>query len=217
MHFKEGTAVITADDHRVGDIARVVIDPHTREITHVVVRKGFLFSEDRVVPTTLIESASADEVRLRDTKDTLPELLPLVDQHFVAIDEDDAEPLTASGIAQPVYSYPPIGAAWSGVDYAAYWPGQTVAIETERNIPEGSILLNQGARVTSADGEHVGDIDEAIADPQTGKASHFVVAAGLLFRARKLIPTGWIQQVRSDEVLLSVRARVLEGLPDYES
>lgn len=216
MRFKDGTPVITADDHRVGDIARVVINPHTREVTHIIVRKGFLFSEDSIVPVELIESAAADEVRLRDTKDSLPELQALVEHHFVPLDELDDEE-GELGAAQPIISYPPVGGPWWGAGYMGYVPTQVVAVETEPNLPEGSLLLNQGARVTSADGEHVGDIDEVITDPDNGTATHFVVAAGLLFKERKLIPTGWIQRARTDEVQLSVGANVLDGLPDYNA
>jgi uncharacterized protein YrrD len=213
MRFKDGTPVVTADDHRVGDIARVVINPHTREVTHIIVRKGFLFADDSIVPIELVESAGADEVRLRHTKEDMPELQALVEQHFVPIDELDEDAEISA--AQPLISYPPVGGPWWGMDYVTYMPGQVV-VESEPNLPEGSLLLNQGARVTSADGKHVGDIDEVITEPDSGKATHFVVAAGLFFKERKLIPTGWIQKARTDEVLLSVRASVLEGLPDYK-
>lgn len=216
MQFKEGTPVVTADDHRVGEIARVVIDPHTRKVTDVIVRKGFLFTEDRIVPVRLVESATEDEVRLNQAKDTLPELQPLVEEYFVPVDPDaDDETEAISGMAAPLYGYPPVGVPWWGVNTTSYWPSQPVAVETQTNLPEDRILLNQGARVISADGQHVGDIDEVVADGIRGEATHFVVAAGLLLRERKIIPTGWIQRVRSDEVQLSVRATVLERLPAY--
>ena len=215
MHFKENTPVVTADGHRVGDVARVVVDPRSREVTAIIVREGFLFTEDRVVPMDLVTSTSTDEVRLRDTKDTLPELLPLEEQHFVPVDDEDL-PLATPGAAQPLYSYPPAGVGWWGMGYTTYWPGQRVTVETERHIPADSVVLNTGARVVSADGQHVGDVEEVIADSTSGRATHLVVAAGWLFTTRKIIPTGWIDRVNDEEVRLSVPARVLERLPAYE-
>lgn len=50
MQFKQGTHVYTIDGKDVGAIDRVVLDPKTDEVTHVVVRRGWLFSEDKVVP-----------------------------------------------------------------------------------------------------------------------------------------------------------------------
>lgn len=37
MEFREGTDVVTAGGEKVGEIERVVIDPRTREVTHIVV------------------------------------------------------------------------------------------------------------------------------------------------------------------------------------
>lgn len=217
MQYREGASVVTSDDHHVGDIARVVIDPHTREVTDIIVREGFLFTEDRILPTDLIATTSDDTVRLNVTKDALPDLRPLVEQHFIPADDlAEDEALAAPGVAAPLYGYPPAGMGWWGGGYSTYWPAQPVNVETESNLPEGSVVLNQGARVTSADGEHVGDIDEVITDGTDGVATHFVIAEGFLFKERKIIPTGWIQKVRTDDVLLSVRAKVLERLPAYD-
>lgn len=47
MQFKDGANVYTADGHTVGSIDRVVIDPRTNEVTHVVVRRRLFFTEDQ--------------------------------------------------------------------------------------------------------------------------------------------------------------------------
>ncbi len=44
MQFKRGAEGFTADGRKVGGIDRVVIDPRTREVSHVVIRKGFLLA-----------------------------------------------------------------------------------------------------------------------------------------------------------------------------
>lgn len=76
MQFKQGTHVYTTDGKDVGAIDRVVLDPRTDEVTHVVVRRGWLFTEDKVVPIDLIDQAVAEQVQLRsDVRDLdrLPE------------------------------------------------------------------------------------------------------------------------------------------------
>ncbi len=215
MQFKENAPVLTADGHNVGEVARVVVDPRSREVTAIIVRKGFLFTEDRVVPIDLVATTTDDEVRLRPTKDALPELLPLDELHFVESDDDELAAVTP-GIAQPLYGYPPVGAAWWGMDYTTYWPGPAVSIESERHIPADSVVLNAGAPVYSADGHHVGDVEEIVTDNDSGRATHLVIAAGRLFTTRKVIPTGWIDRVNDEQIRLSVRAQVLERLPAYE-
>jgi sporulation protein YlmC with PRC-barrel domain len=52
MRIKEGDRVETYNGEKVGTVSRVVIDPRNKEITNIVVGKGFLFKEDRVLPAT---------------------------------------------------------------------------------------------------------------------------------------------------------------------
>ena len=40
MQFKENTHVYTAGGQDVGKIKRVVVDPNTKDLTHLVVQKG---------------------------------------------------------------------------------------------------------------------------------------------------------------------------------
>lgn len=57
-----------------------MIDPQTKAVTDVVVRKGFLFPEDKVIPVEVIARATEDRVLLRrnagDLKDFPPYGLP---------------------------------------------------------------------------------------------------------------------------------------------
>jgi uncharacterized protein YrrD len=48
----------------------VVLDPQTKKAIHIVVRKGFLFTEDKVVPISFISDATEDRVTLRTRPET---------------------------------------------------------------------------------------------------------------------------------------------------
>jgi uncharacterized protein YrrD len=56
MKFTKDAPVFTAKHERVGHVARVVVDPQTKEVTHIVIRKGFIFAEDKVLPVSLVAS-----------------------------------------------------------------------------------------------------------------------------------------------------------------
>ncbi len=58
MEFKAGTHVYTADGKDVGSIDRVILDPHTNEISGIVVKQGWLFTEDKVISIDLVETAN---------------------------------------------------------------------------------------------------------------------------------------------------------------
>ena len=61
MQFKQGAEVFSSNGERVGTIHRTVIEPDTREITHLVIQKGLLF---RLRPLT----AATERYCLSETK-----------------------------------------------------------------------------------------------------------------------------------------------------
>src|SRR5439155_22796917 len=97
--------------------------PLTRDVTHVVVRKGFLFTEDKVVPIDLIATATEDRVMLRsDVGD--PDALPQFEEaHYIPLAEAEPDIRHAAQNATPLYWYPPVGvAAWGYPGYFATGP-----------------------------------------------------------------------------------------------
>jgi uncharacterized protein YrrD len=204
MEFKEGTNVFTIDGKQVGKINRFVLDPATNEVTHIVVQKGWLLPEDKVVPMRMVSSATQERVMLTKDVNNFKELPPYEETHYIrAFDNDD----------ESYYWYPPegyIGYPAYGLDYY-FWP----YIETTRNIPENTVPLKEGAKVISLDGKHIGDIERLFVEPSSNRATHFLITQGLLFKERKLIPTRWIKSVEEDQVTLIVSTSTLERLPAY--
>lgn len=222
MQFKRGASVFTFDGRHVGKIDRVVIDPKTDEITHVVVEKGFLLTVDKVVPISLIGPATEDRVTLRENAGDLEALPDFEEKHYVLLDEKRLKEASSQGYPPPFHWYPPVGTVWwQNGGYMGYpgFFGYTMppyVLETERNIPEGTIALREGAKVLSSDGEHVGDVEAVLTDPEEDRATHLVISQGLLLKERKLVPTSWISMVMSDEIHLAVGSDLIEGLQEYE-
>jgi uncharacterized protein YrrD len=217
MQFREDATVFSANGDRIGELERVVIEPETKEVSHVVVRKGILFTEDKIVPVNLIASAEEDGITLREDADDLEALPDFYEQHFVPVEEGEfMGGLPPYDYPNPLYWYPPA----YGVPYGApqeYLPEERTlyAEETAENVPEGAVALKEGARVISADGDHVGDIDAVLTDPLADRATHFVISEGLLLKGRKLIPIAWVKIVYQDEVHLRVRSSQIEELQPY--
>jgi len=222
MKFKQGANVFTSDDQKVGEIDRVVIDPKTDEVTHVVVEKGFLLPIDKVVPISLIGPATEDRVTLRENAGDLEALPDFQEKHYVLLDEKELKEASSQGYARPLHWYPPVGTTWwhtgGYLGYVGFfgYPGPPYVVETERNIPEGTVALKEGAKVISKDGEHVGDVEAVLTDPEEDRATHLVISQGLLLKERKLVPTSWASTVTPDEVHLTVGSRLIEELRKYE-
>ena len=217
MELKEGARVVTAGGDEVGKINRFVLDPATNEVTHIVVQKGWLLPEDKVVPITMVNTATEERVVLNQNIVDLDQLPAFEETHFIELRDSDVTPSGSSTYryAPAYYWYPPSGY----IGYPAFGPGYYgwPPLETTRNIPADTVPLKEGADVMSSDGEHVGDVERLFVDRDSNKATHFLISEGLLFKERKLIPTHWVRSVEEDKVNLAVPSRVLERLPAYQS
>jgi hypothetical protein len=123
MRFKNGAGVYSFDGQVVGTVGRAILSPKTKDVTHIVVRKGSTVSEDKIIPLHLVASTSADRVLLCADAGELDTLPPF---------------------EQARYIWYPSLSAWIGypgdVGLAASHCEQT---EAEQNIPEGAIALNE--------------------------------------------------------------------------
>jgi hypothetical protein len=185
-------------------------------VSHVVVRQGVLFTEDKVVPTALIDTATEDEVRLRAGVANLDALPRFEETYYIPPGETTGETYPV-GYAPPLFWYPPVGAAWAGYDTGDYgYPTAPYVAFTQQNIPEGAVGLKEGAKVISADGEQVGRVERVYTDDAMNRATHLLVAEGWLFKEKRLIPVAWIRSVSEDDIHLGVAARMLEMLPEMQ-
>ena len=214
MQFKENANVYTLDDNKVGEVERIVLNPQTKEITHLVVRKGFLFTEDKVVPIDMVSSTAEDRITLNKTGglDSLPDF---EEEQYVRVSSVDPAYPHKRGYVRPDYWYPAPGFAWWGTQPYPLGARPGYVVESWRNIPEGTVALKEGAEVITADDEHVGDVERIFVNPQEQRATHLLISQGWILKEKKIVPTTWIDQVREDKVYLSVSSDFIERLPEY--
>lgn len=211
MEFVNQTAVKAADGKDVGRVDRVVLNPKTKEVTHIVVRKGFLFTEDKIVPLNLISAATKDEVRLRSDAGDLSKLPPFEDSHYVPLNPNESRSIAyAESLAMPLYWYPPAG-GWMAYDYPL--PFTT---ETTQNIPEDTVAVREGARIYTSDDKDMGHVERIFTDSKSKRATYFLLTHGLLTKSHKLIPMTWVRHVSEDEVRLNVGSALINDLREYE-
>ena len=209
MQIKRDARVVTADGKDVGHVERVVIDPGTRDLSHLIVTRGWLFKEDRVLPFSLVAHTTEDEIRLNATRETLESLPLFQETSYVAA--RDPEP----GYTAP-YLFYPVGLSGVPAMIPQVHPEITQTMTTSSNIPDEAVALKEGARVVSADQEHVGNIEQVNLD-RTGRTTHFVIASGLINREHRVIPYIWVKSVTEDEVQLYVNAEVIRRLRTQEA
>jgi uncharacterized protein YrrD len=215
MQFKANAEVITTNGDKVGEIDRVVIDPKTDTITHIVIREGFLFTSDKVVPVDWIKVTGEDTIVLNASKDKVDTLPDFEETHYVPR-EDSHYP---EDYAPAYYWYPSATVDWwTDPGYRTFFGAEAPPFTkvTTRATPDGTVPLREGAKVYSSDDRHVGNVERIFADPDSERATHFVIEVGLIFKERKLIPTSWIDTMTEDEVFLGVSADFLDKLAPYK-
>ena len=217
MKFKSGAGVFTAQGDQVGTIEQVVIDPATDEVTHVVVQQGFLFTEDRVLPIDLIAEAMDERVTLKEDVGDL-EAMPRFEETCYVPAIMVREPM-APHRPRPLYYVPPVGSRWW--DYTGRISrseaGPRYVRRTERNIPQGAVVLREGVQVISADGERVGNVAEVFVNEEDDSITHLLISRGFLFKEERFIPVSWIDGIWEDAVHLSVESSLLGELQPYLS
>jgi sporulation protein YlmC with PRC-barrel domain len=208
MQFKQNASVYTADGKDAGRVDRVVLDPTTKTVTHLVIRKGFLFTEDKVVPIELLEETHEKGIRLRAEVSDLNTLPLFEEKRYVQAAETEPPPLEVEFRPPGLYPAPMNAAPTLATSPVA----STYVMATEQNIPEGTVALKEGARVTTADGKNVGTLEQVLTDPGQDRAAYLIIAQGLLMKERRRIPSTWVSQITEDEIFLSVGAHTIEEL-----
>ena len=207
MQFNQGDRVLTLDGKEAGHIERVVIEPKTNKITHLVIRRGLLQKQDKVVPITTVVTGGDGQLSMHVRSDDL-ELLPdyKEEQYVMADNLEKGDPPSA------VFLYPPYPGGVPGT--ASYGPHYVM--KTHLNIPDDTVALKEGAKVIARDDKEVGHVAQVLTSNSADQVTHFLIGKGLLVKEHRLIPVGWIDRLADDEVYLAIDSSTVERLPVIE-
>jgi uncharacterized protein YrrD len=218
MEFQNDAPIYTNDGIKIGRIGWVVLEPRSNAITHIIVKEGFMFEDDKVVPIDAVESAKAERVTLRAGLD--PKAFPdYEDVDYVPTEiEGSNYPSDGGNRPRAIVHRPPL----AGLPAAALLvpiflgtgdiPEHHPETEADGALPEGAVSLKVGAKVTSIDGMHMGDLERIYTE--SGRATHILISRGAAFTTEKVVPVAWISKVDDAGVHLSMRSTSLQNLPD---
>lgn len=214
MRFSPGARILALDGQEAGTISRVVIDPKTKEVTHLVLHTGVVMTHDKVVPVNLVGVGEQEHLMLRLHVNQLEQVPDFEETHYVPVKDAEVRhrsPGVPPALPPAVYRYPP----YRGKVEIPY-PQPPYAQVTQTNIPVGKVALKKGAKVVSAEGDDLGDVEQVLTNPQTDHATHLFISKGRLLKAEKLVPIEWVDRLDEDQVRLAVGAQVIQDLPAYE-
>jgi hypothetical protein len=199
-------------DGPCGEVRRLIIDPTTDTVTHLVVQPGHERKAARLVPVDLAEAA-AGEVSLRCTRAEFDQL-----QH--AEEQDIEEGVGNSGLLGDALTYDATGEAYSPVgfgDLVDVGPAPVKRrVVTRDHVPDGETQLKAGDSVHATDG-HIGRVRGFLADPDDHKVSHVLLDEGHLWGRKEVaIPLSAVTGVDGG-IRLNITKQEVENLPPVES
>jgi len=173
-----------------GKVSRVIIDPATEAVTHLVIEPKHRFGIGRLVPLDLVDTTAGD-IRLRCTVEEFDNLEAAEEAELV----DDVTVVTGIGGLNG-----PMGGAS---------PVPTIVQDV---IPLGEAEVERGDPVYALDGE-IGRIQGLLVDPDDHRVTHVLLEEGHLWGRKKVsIPVSAVTGVE-DGIQLSLTKKQVEDLP----
>lgn len=210
-----GSTVLFDDGSKAGTISKVIVDPNNDIMTDIVVKKGMLLSEERIVPLGCIDFNESGELFLDMDKDGFKELGLFDDTQFRSPSPDYTGPpgfdASANGVRNLQFEAIVAGGSNAGLGGPNAKVGGFPQEASSRSAnPMSRPALGQGDPVLDVDGEQVGEIDELELDPEDGHPVRLVVREGMIFRKSWEVPADYIAQLSNKGVVLDVRKSELE-------
>jgi osmotically-inducible protein OsmY/sporulation protein YlmC with PRC-barrel domain len=203
--FRIGAPVFALDG-RNGHLDKVVIDPNTRRITHLIIHRGFLLTEDRIVPVELVERVTPEGIFLHLTSEELTRQPRYQEERFVAPPPG----------WEPFPGYAATDVRFWGLPYGGVTPPiqPVVAYTIRQGIPERTIVLERSTEVRTRD-EVEGEIDHLLVDPIRQELTHLVVRFHDQPQQPVIVPFDWVAELGDGFVVLKATSEDLAQLQGY--
>ena len=192
-------------DGECGELARVVIDPIKRAITHLVVEPLYSRELGRLVPVNLVETATKQELHLSCTREKFDALEEAEETKFISA------PSGQLGYGQnQMLLMPFFGLGMGGLGMGRGASQQAV---THDKVPPGEVEVRRGQRVHAADGP-IGHVRGLVVDPSDHQVTHVLLDEGHLWGKKEVsIPINAVTGVDEDGVRVSLTKAAVADLP----
>lgn len=205
-------AEVVCLDGKSGISCHIIINPVTKNITHIVVKDShFSDSNKRLVPIEKIINSTSDSIALGCSLEELSQMEPFTEIHYIKPDADTLSMMTSIEQYEEMLLYDPYVLPY-GIPII---PIDSISVEEER-IPPGELAVHRGAQVKATDGI-VGKVDEFLVESQTGHITHLVIREGHFWNRKEVaIPLSAIQHISEEVVYLKLDKETVESLPEID-
>jgi sporulation protein YlmC with PRC-barrel domain len=173
-----------------GKVSRLIVDPATETVTHLVIQPKHALGVGRLVPLDLVDTTAGD-IRLRCTVEEFGGLEPAQETELI----DDVTASLGTGGLNPAMGI--------------MSPVQTMVQDV---VPLGEADVDRGDPVYALDGE-IGRVQGLMVDPDDHRVTHVLLEEGHLWGRKKVsIPASAVTGVASG-IRLCLTKKQVEHLP----
>lgn len=208
-------AEVVGSDGKLGEVHRVIVDARSNHVTDLVVKHGFLWGSERVVPLACVGGVEGGTVRLDLDEAHFKALNGFASTSFRAPDPDYIGPpgfdhgeflldtvVAAGGAAGvgPSIGTPPLG-----------YPGGEQVTPDNMQRP----AYTKGMDVLDAMGEKVGEVEDFAIAQDSGKLTRLVLRRGFILHHDTELPLAWVESLGDQAVVLNVSRAQVEQLEQH--
>ena len=174
-------APVSCRDGSCGKLARVIIDPVARALTHLVVAPRRHHSLGKLVRVALVESVG-EQVRLRCSTDEFERLDDAQEVHFLPYDAEPWGYESGQALALPYFGLDAAGLSVGGLGGGgtALGAGRTPQPVVSDIVPPGEVDVRRGDEVEASDGA-IGSVQGLVVDPRDHHVTHVLLQEGHLW------------------------------------
>ena len=182
-------ATVSCSDGLCGELSRMIIDPTTRSVTHLVIEPKHRGEHGRLVPLDLVDTTTGD-IRLRCILAEFGQLEPAEETELLG----GAGATGVGGTSAPM-----------GIPHASRTDVQDV-------IPRGEREVGRGDHVHALDGE-IGQVEGCLVDPVDHRVTHVLLQEGHFWGRKEVaIPMSAVTGLE-DGIQLNLTKKQIEDLP----
>jgi sporulation protein YlmC with PRC-barrel domain len=225
-------APVSCSDGACGELARIIVDPVARAVTHLVVEPKHEHKHGRLVPLGLVET-TPDGIQLSCTKAEFEDLDPaeetqfrpasgwpgavgygsgqVLDWRYYGLTARAGDDLRSYGITSGEGPGHQTGLASS----AGPGAGHAERGATYDSVPLGEVEVRHGDRVCATDGE-IGLVEGLVIDPANHGVTHVLLQEGHLWGRKEVaIPIAAVTSV-DDGISVSLSRQQIGDLPSVD-
>lgn len=200
-------ADVIGGNGKLGEVSRIIVDARSDLATDIVVKHGFVFGRERVVPLSHVSTVTDGAVHVDLDEHGLEQMNGFTDAPVPGPDPDYTGPPPADndGTYRAPFALDTAVAQGSAAGYGT--SGKPLGYPGGESLAPDFMFrpaVTKGTDVLDTNGQKVGDLGDIAVDIRNGAVLHLSVRKGFIFTSEMDLPAEWVRDVTSEGVVLNV-------------